>query len=228
MLYSILNGGMSFIEIVMHIVAVILVIVLILPFHELAHGYIAYKLGDDTAKKAGRLTFNPLHHIDYMGALCMVLVGFGWADPVPVNPYNFKNPRKDMALVALAGPAANIIAALAGGLIQNAFLCFVPATTATWYYAVAVFFQYYISVNIGLAVFNLIPLPPLDGSKILGALLPTEAYVTMMKNERTLSFVLLALVWLNIVDKIVYYPRLFIEYAVYFVTALPFLPFSLG
>ena len=133
MLYSILSGNTSFIEIVMHIVAVILVIVLILPFHELAHGYIAYKLGDDTAKKAGRLTFNPLHHIDYVGALCMLLLGFGWADPVPVNPYNFKNPRKDMALVALAGPAANMIAALVGGLIQNAFLCFVPATTAAWW-----------------------------------------------------------------------------------------------
>ena len=103
MLISILKGEMSLIEIVMHIAAVILVILIILPFHELAHGFIAYKLGDDTAKKAGRLTFNPLHHIDYVGALCLILVGFGWADPVPVNPYNLKNPKRDMAFVALAG-----------------------------------------------------------------------------------------------------------------------------
>ncbi|MBQ2603897.1 MAG: site-2 protease family protein [Acutalibacteraceae bacterium] len=226
MLISILKGEMSLIEIVMHIAAVILVILIILPFHELAHGFIAYKLGDDTAKKAGRLTFNPLHHIDYVGALCLILVGFGWADPVPVNPYNLKNPKRDMAFVALAGPAANIIAALAGGLLYNAFACFVPATSAAWYTAVIVFFQYYISVNIGLAVFNLIPLPPLDGSKILGALLPTEAYVAMMRNEKKLSMVLLVLIWLNIIDKLVFYPRIFIEYAVLFVTSLPFLPFS--
>ena len=202
---------------------------LILPLHELAHGFVAYKLGDNTAKRQGRLTLNPLYHIDYIGALCMLLVGFGWAVPVPVNPYNLKNPKRDMALVALAGPVANLIAALAGYLISNILIFTVPAETqmtAGWFSAVIVCLSYYCRVNVGLAVFNLIPLPPLDGAKILGAFLPDRTYVKMQMNERTLSIVLIVCVWIGIVDKIVYYPRMLLESVLWFVSTLPFLPFQ--
>lgn len=222
MLYSILQGDLSISSVLMHILAVTVIVMLILPFHEVAHGYIAYKLGDDTAKKEGRLTLNPLHHIDYIGALCLLLVGFGWANPVPVNPYNLKNPRRDMAFVALAGPVANLIAALVGAILEMIVSVILVKTGA--YGAmelVEAFFDYYVSVNVGLAVFNLIPLPPLDGSKILGAFLPTEAYVKMMRNERTLSIILIACVWLGVISKIVYYPTIWLEKLIYFIAYLP-------
>ncbi len=227
MLYSILRGQLSFMDAVMEILAVTIIILLILPLHELAHGFVAYKLGDNTAKRQGRLTLNPLHHIDYIGALCLLLVGFGWAEPVPVNPYNLKNPKRDMALVALAGPVANLIAALAGYLVANLLVTVVPASqmSAAWFSAVLTFLSYYCSVNVGLAVFNLIPLPPLDGSKILGAFLPDRTYVKMQMNERMLSIILIVCVWIGVVDKIVYYPRIWIDSALWFVASLPFLPF---
>ena len=228
MLYQILQGNFNFLSIVMQLLATLFVIMVILPFHELAHGFVAYKLGDNTAKNQGRLTFNPLHHINYIGALCLLLVGFGWAEPVPVDPRYFKNPKRDMALVALAGPVANIIAALVGALLSNLFVVCVPVAymSATWFMAVEYFFYAYVSVNISLAVFNLIPLPPLDGSKILGAFLPHEAYVKMLMNERTLSTILILLVATNIVDRVMYYPSMWLENLVYIVASLPFLPFK--
>ncbi len=227
MLYQILNGNFSLVSIIMQILATLFVMIVVLPFHELAHGFVAYKLGDNTAKNQGRLTFNPLHHINYVGAVCLLLVGFGWAEPVPVDPRYFKNPKRDMALVALAGPAANIIAAIAGVLISNLITVCVPVSSmdAGWYKALDYFFYAYVSVNVSLAVFNLIPLPPLDGSKILGAFLPQQTYVKMLMNERMLSSILLVLLVTNIIDKIMYYPRIGLSALVYIVGSLPFLPF---
>ena len=227
MLYSILQGGgISFLEIVMYILATLVVIAVILPFHELAHGFIAYKLGDDTAKRQGRLTFNPIAHINPMGALCLLLVGFGWAEPVPVNIYKLKNPKRDMALVALAGPVANIIAGLVGAILSILFsVLFGSHSTSLWYEAVKYFFSYYVAVNVGLAVFNLIPLPPLDGSKILGALLPDELYKKQLMYEDKLSMVLVVLVMLGVVDKIMAVPQELLLSFVYLVAGLPFLPF---
>lgn len=228
MLYQILQGNFNIVSIVMQLLATLFVIMIVLPFHELAHGFVAYKLGDNTAKNQGRLTFNPLHHINYIGAVCLLLVGFGWAEPVPVDPRYFKNPKRDMALVALAGPVANVIAAIVGALLSNLFTVCVPISymSQTWYMAVEYFFYAYISVNVSLAVFNLIPLPPLDGSKILGAFLPHQTYVKMLMNERMLSTILIILVATNIVDKIMYYPSLWLENLVYVIASLPFLPFS--
>lgn len=226
MLYSILNGhGINFINVLVELLASLMVIIVVLPFHELAHGFVAYKLGDDTAKRANRLTFNPINHLNYLGAFCLILVGFGWADPVPVDPRNFKHPKRDMALVALAGPVANLIAALVGALLFNAFITFVPYSTGMLYTSVSIFLQYYISVNIGLAVFNLIPLPPLDGSKILGAFLPEKTYVKMLMNERMLSMILLLLIALNVVDRLVTFPRILLESFIFFISSLPFIPF---
>ena len=135
-------------------------------------------------------------------------MGFGWAKPVPVNMRRLKNPKRDMAVVALAGPVANLIAALAGTLLMTVFVIIGYKTNMndTIYDLILGFFGYYIQVNVGLAVFNLIPLPPLDGSKILGAFLPTELYVKQLEYERYLSIGLLVLIWIGIVDKIIGVP----------------------
>lgn len=232
MLYQILSGNFNIVSVLMGILATTIIIMVILPFHELAHGFVAYKLGDDTAKRQGRLTFNPLAHINYMGAVCLLLVGFGWAEPVPVNYYRLKNPKRDMALVALAGPVANLIAAVVGELLVNLFLVIVPLSNSdtVWYSAVVVFFYYYVQVNVNLAVFNLIPLPPLDGSKILGAFLPEKAYQALLMNERNLSMILMILLVTNVIDKIMDVPCELLMSFVELLAWLPFMPFfgSLG
>lgn len=225
MLYSLFSGSVTFSQVIMQVLASVLVVLIVLPLHEMAHGFVAYKLGDNTAKRQGRLTLNPLAHIDYLGAICLLLVGFGWADPVPVNPHNFKKPKRDMALVALAGPVSNLIAALVGGVLFWASTAWLMPLNTSLYYFVSSFLSYYISVNIGLAVFNLIPLPPLDGSKILGAFLKTETYVKMLSNERMLSSILLICIALGVVDKVVYFPRLWLDNLIMLLSSLPFLPF---
>ena len=121
MLISLLRSqNLDFFQVLMYIFSVLMIIFLVNPLHECAHGFVAYKLGDRTAKNMGRLTLNPLAHLDYMGAVTMLLVGFGWAKPVPINPRNFKNPKVGMSITALAGPVSNFLAAILGGLIYNA------------------------------------------------------------------------------------------------------------
>jgi Zn-dependent protease len=147
-------------------ILIILIPILIfsLCFHEFAHGYIAYKLGDNTAERNGRLTLNPLHHLDPIGSLMILFVGFGWAKPVPVNPSNFKNPRNDMIKVAFAGPASNLILSLIAGSIMR--LNNILLLTSNESILIALYF--FIFINISLAIFNLIPIAPLDGSQIFG------------------------------------------------------------
>ncbi|NLP26858.1 MAG: site-2 protease family protein [Clostridiales bacterium] len=147
----------------------VMIIFLILPIHEYAHAWAAKKLGDDTALYSGRLTLNPLAHIDILGAVCLFFTGFGWAKPVPVNPIRFKKPRKGMALTALAGPASNLIVAFIAMIIYRFVLYSDISDKMGIQNASFVFFMIsaFISINIGLAVFNLLPIPPLDGSKIL-------------------------------------------------------------
>ncbi|MEG0874889.1 MAG: site-2 protease family protein [Clostridiales bacterium] len=153
-------------------------ILIALTLHELSHGYVAYKLGDNTAKSQGRLSLNPLKHLDPIGALFLLLVGFGWAKPVPVNPMAFKNREKGMAIVAIAGPASNLVMALIGGILllfTNEFLMgMVSPSLAGAAYYFAYFLMYFIQINIVLMVFNLIPVPPLDGSRVLAAFLSNE------------------------------------------------------
>ena len=132
-----------------------------LVFHEYAHAFVAYKLGDDTAKNVGRLTLNPLPHLDLLGGLMVLFVGFGWAKPVPINVNNLKNPHIDMMKVAAAGPLANIMLAIMGGrLVQSESLVYLKSS-----------FFLFTQINIALAIFNLIPVAPLDGSQILSGLL---------------------------------------------------------
>lgn len=170
------------------------VVLCVLPLHEFAHGWVACKLGDPTAKNAGRLTLNPFKSLDPLGALAILLVGFGWAKPVPVNPRYFKNPKRGMALTALAGPLSNLLAALLGAFLATGL----AAGSARHGFNAATYFifqvlYYYVVVNISLAVFNLVPVPPLDGSRIVGMFLSDRALAAFYKNQQALSFILMIL-----------------------------------
>lgn len=172
-----------------------------LTIHEYAHGYIAYRLGDNTAKSLGRLTLNPIKHIDPVGALCMILFHFGWAKPVPINPKNFENPRKGFALTALAGPAINIIAGFFTGFLY--LLCYSTFKETNSAFLnnleinILLFLLYFFSINIGLGVFNLIPVPPFDGSRILNVVLPDKLYFKVMKYERQIYWGVIAWLFLG-------------------------------
>jgi Zn-dependent protease len=177
-------------------------VLIILTFHEYAHGYIAYKLGDNTAKSLGRLSLNPIKHLDPFGAVCMLLFHFGWAKPVPINPRNFKNPKRDFALVALAGPLSNLILAFISAffylLLRAVFygMSFPSDFLYRLAYNALLFIYIFHSINLGLAIFNLIPVPPLDGSRILNVVLPPKVYFGIMKYERQIYLGLL--LWLFI------------------------------
>ena len=171
-----------------------------LSIHEFFHAYAAYKLGDNTAKYMGRLTINPIKHLDPIGALCMVFFRFGWAKPVPIDPRNFKNPKRDFAISALAGPVSNLLVAFFSSflyLLTYALLKDVsfPSNVALQIAQNSLDFLFiFHRINVGLAIFNLIPIPPLDGSRILNAVLPSRLYFKFMKYERTIYYVLIG--WL--------------------------------
>ena len=164
-----------------------------LTIHEYFHGWTANKFGDPTAKLQGRLTLNPLAHIDILGALCFVFAHFGWGKPVPINPYNFKNPRRDNVLVSFAGPASNFVSAFLFGvtfqLLRNA--TFIPVNVSTNLFNLLLSA---IVVNLSLAFFNMIPLFPLDGSHILEGLLPSAMAQKYKEIERYSPFILLGLI----------------------------------
>ncbi len=174
-------------------------VLLALTVHEVAHGYMAYKLGDLTARNLGRLTLNPLKHLDPMGTICMIFFHFGWARPVPINSRYFKNPRRDMALTAAAGPISNFLLAFIGALLHQIFITIFiayPATTSFVYYlqyALITLLAYFHTLNLSLGLFNLIPLRPLDGSRIFYVFLPPKFYFGIMKYERYIQLVLTVL-----------------------------------
>lgn len=202
MLYTLMRGQLTFQTALMEILAVLLIIFLILPFHEWAHAFAASLLGDKAIKYRGRLSLNPLSHIDPMGALCMLLFGFGWAKPVPVDPRNFKNPKAGMAITALAGPLANIVAGFAGCLIFYGIVGFTPLSfllSDLWGY-INIFLSYYITCNISLAVFNLIPVPPLDGSKILFAFLPDRIVYRISRYQQYYFIIIFALLFIGVLN----------------------------
>lgn len=173
---------------------------LCIVFHELCHGIAAYWMGDDTAKRAGRLTINPIKHIDIIGLIMLFIVHFGWAKPVPVNMRQFRKPKLGMALTALAGPVGNLLLAviLVPGYAAAAFWYQVSGLFGANY--LAAFLGSTISLSVGLAVFNLFPIPPLDGSKVLFAVLPPKAYYTLMRYERFGMILLVVLLYTGILD----------------------------
>ncbi len=172
-----------------------------LTVHETAHGLSAYALGDPTAKRMKRLSFNPLHHIDWLGLVALLLCGFGWAKPVPVDMRHFKHPRLGMAVTALAGPISNFLLALAliFGASQLGGLVTVRPDMATPF--LLGLFEFLLStaiLSIGLGLFNLVPIPPLDGSKVLFSVLPERAYYILMRLERYGMPLLLLIIWLDL------------------------------
>lgn len=197
-------------------------VLLALSVHECAHGWMSYRLGDPTARNLGRLTLNPIKHIDIMGLICMVLFRFGWAKPVPVNARYYKKPRRDMALVAAAGPLSNLIMCILGmlllylsyliysvtvadpilfsDLLGRALYSLPPETTvlsAKLMYLLFVFLLQFSLLNVSLAVFNLLPIPPLDGSRIAYIFLPTNLYFGIMRYEKYIMIAMFVLLWLG-------------------------------
>lgn len=174
---------------------------LCLTVHETCHGLAALALGDPTAKRARRLSLNPLRHIDWFGLLMMVTVGFGWAKPVPVDPRYFKKPKQGMAITALAGPASNFVLAYVSTIIYSMLFAVAQVKGESTGLGLALtFFSLLISLNIGLGIFNLIPFPPLDGSKVLAMFLPDRWYGRWMQLERYGMIVLMAALWFGLLD----------------------------
>ena len=185
--------------------------IIALTVHEFCHGYAAYRLGDNTARDLGRLTFNPLKHLDPIGALCMVFFHVGWAKPVPINARNFKNPKRDCAITALAGPLVNI---LLGFLGAGAYLLLYALAVGKSFGSefavnlignVGTFLFAFTSVNIGFGIFNLLPIPPFDGSRIAYALMPPKLYFGVMRYERRIYFGVL--IWLLLGDNVATFLR---------------------
>lgn len=175
----------------------LLAVFLCLTVHETCHGLAAYALGDPTAKREHRLSLNPLHHIDWVGLVCMLVLGFGWAKPVPVDMRYFKKPKQGMALTALAGPASNFLLAfllLLAAQLTAEHAVAAGALNETWF----MFLLNTASLSVGLGLFNLVPIPPLDGSKVLAVLLPDRAYNWLMRYERFGMLVLLAVISVGI------------------------------
>ena len=186
------------------------IVLLALSVHETAHGFVADKLGDPTARNYGRLTLNPIKHLDPIGTVCMLLFGFGWARPVPINSRYFRKPRRDMALTAIAGPISNLLMALVFGLLFNLW-CFLLSEAiyinsyfalnmASYFY---IFLYYGVSLNVTLAVFNLLPVPPLDGSRVVTAFLPPKAAYSYIKHERIISLVLMVALFVGVLSPVI-------------------------
>lgn len=178
-----------------------------IPIHESAHAFVAYKLGDPTAKNAGRISMNPLRHFDLIGTLCLLFVGIGWARPVPIDARYFKNPRGGMALSAAAGPLSNLAVAYVSMIIYKVvYYATYRSSALVWEY-VALLFYYMTIINVVLAIFNLLPVPPFDGSRIFLVFLPQKAYFAIMKYERYIYLAVVALVYIGVLDK----PLAFLE-----------------
>lgn len=180
----------------------VLAVFLCLTVHETCHGLAAYGLGDPTAKSMHRLSLNPLRHIDWFGLVMMFAAGFGWAKPVPVDPRYFKKPKQGMAITALAGPASNFLLAILAIGISKAIYLYAPYTAA-WDMIFSFFLYTVAPLSIGLGLFNLLPIPPLDGSKVLAVLLPDRAYVQLMRYERYGMIVLLLLSWFGLTGDLI-------------------------
>jgi len=181
---------------------------LCITFHEFSHGLVACWLGDDTAKRMGRLSLNPLRHVDILGLIVMAVAKFGWAKAVPIDMRKFRNPKIGMAITALAGPLSNVLLAFTALMLRAAaVVLYIQSDLAVGWEYVITFLEYVAILSTGLAVFNLFPIPPLDGSKVVAAVLPEQWYMRLMRVERYGMLVLAALLLLNVLDKPLMYLR---------------------
>ncbi len=183
-------------------------LLLALTLHEFSHGFVAYSLGDPTAKMMGRLTMNPIRHLDPIGTIAFFFIKFGWAKPVPVNPVHFKNPRKDMLWVALAGPASNLFLAIVSAILTKAvwFLASVIPYSKVMEAILVPFHQMLIAsvwINLVLAIFNFLPIPPLDGSRILSGLLPADMARSYASIERYGFVIILLLAFSGVLGRLI-------------------------
>lgn len=182
----------------MHYLYAVPTVLAALTVHEFAHGYVSYLLGDPTAKRRGRLSLNPLRHIDPVGMIFMILCGFVWAKPVPINQNYYKNTKRGTVLVSLAGPCANILLCIIGLLFVRLFNFIAVGTGVMFFYYACQLFFVFASMNLTLGIFNLIPIPPLDGGKVLFSLLPDRYYGLYLKYEQ---YGFLAVVLLLVVSR---------------------------
>ncbi len=217
---DLLRSSPSFWDVIVFLLSGCAVIFFTLPVHEAAHAYTAVKLGDPTPKYQGRLTLNPFAHIDYIGALLIVLFGFGYAKPVNINARNFRDPKKGMAITALAGPLSNLLMATIAAFLMN--LLYLLPTFNSFVGYVWVFLSFVVQINIGLAVFNLIPIPPLDGSRLLAAFLPDRIYYRLMQYEHILFYVVMALCITGAFGGPIDYLSNKIYDVIFFIASLPF------
>ncbi len=200
MLFDLLSGDFNGLDLLISLFSSLFVVFCTMPIHEYAHALIATKLGDQTARLSGRLTINPMAHISPLGALMILLCGFGYAKPVPVNPRNFKDAKIGMALTAIAGPIANILMALIAMIIANFFSYFMYSNFGDIAEPVYLFMYYAALINVNLAVFNLLPIPPLDGSRILQLIIPAKYYYKFMQYERYIIIVVFVLIYTGILS----------------------------
>ena len=225
-----IRGDLSAIDLIVYIGSMCFVVFCATPLHEYAHALIAVKLGDDTPKLRGRLTINPMAHIDPIGALMIFLVGFGYAKPVSVRMRRFKNPKVGMALVALAGPVCNLIQALISLLIVNGLMAAMKYMVLSLSMLemikpigyICTFFIFAAQINVNLAVFNLLPVPPLDGSRIATVLLPQKYYFKVMQYERYIMYALMILLFLNVLDGPLFTLSGYVFSGLNWLAALPF------
>ncbi|MBR3593972.1 MAG: site-2 protease family protein [Clostridia bacterium] len=194
MLLDAILGEFSWSMIIGSILASLMLIFLVSPLHELSHAGVALALGDKTPKWQGRITLNPMAHIDWIGSLMIILFGFGWAKPVQVNMRNFKYPKLGMAITALAGPFSNFLVAFIASLFFYPIYTNIGSLPTFWIQVIDALYSYFILLNIYIGLFNLIPIPPLDGSRILSAVLPNKYYFQLMQYERY-SFILFVIVF---------------------------------
>ena len=208
MLSTLMSGNTDMRSFLIELLLSLPIIFLTLSVHETAHGYVAYKLGDPTAKNLGRLTLNPLKHLDPFGFAAMVLVGYGWANPVPINTRYFKKPRRDMALTGAAGPVSNLLLAVVFAVLMKLCVTFIPQfipyteTNQMIFNILIKFISKGVLINVAFAVFNMLPIPPFDGSRILYVFLPTKYYFGIMKYERYIAIGLLVLLIFGVLDPV--------------------------
>lgn len=214
MLLDVLYGGGSFAEKLLYVLIMVIALLPALTFHEWAHGYAAYKLGDHTAKADGRLSLNPLDHLDPVGTVMLLVLGFGWAKPVPVMTRNFKKPRRDFAITSLAGPMANFVVGFITTLLYvlGVYICAANEFDNMTAEVILSVFLYSSIFNFGLGLFNLIPLPPLDGSNVVMCLLPNRIAAKYSKIRYYSRYIFIGLIvmkyipYLEIIPQIIFWP----------------------